>query len=162
MWRHIKNNCGCGLWWSVWVVEMIRAVTHGWEAGNDFDFCLDSVKKDCDGGWFVSRWEDGFDWKRGKIGIGFEKVGWKITAVFMVVVGKWLVMEELQQAVDGCCVRLWQLDLLIGGHCGCIDGGFVAWREALFDYLFEVIPSLLVSHLFFDSGWLGRSDFFSL
>jgi hypothetical protein len=56
-------------------------------------------------------------------------------------------MEELQQAVDVCCVRLWQLVLLIGGHCGCIDGRFVAWREALFDYLFEVIPSL-VSHLF--------------
>jgi hypothetical protein len=57
-------------------------------------------------------------------------------------------MEELQQAVDGCCVRLWQLVLLIGGHRGCIDGGFVAWREALFDNFIEVIPSLLVSHLF--------------
>jgi len=134
-----KMRGKAGIGWTLPGGRLLGA--HGWEAGNDFDFCLDCAKKDCDGGWLGVEERMGLidwcGWKSGKIGIGFEKVGWKITAVLMVVVGNWL-----------CWLWNWVFSVFFLWWClFWVNGEWLGW-------------TLVVGVLFREEEWADFGGFY--
>jgi hypothetical protein len=80
-----KMRGKAGMGWTLPWGRLLGA--HGWEAVNDFDFCLDCAKKDCDGGWLGVEERVGLiDW----CGTGFSQCSFSDGVCFGWMESDWV------------------------------------------------------------------------